>query len=130
MKTADRKFGILNKRQKEKYLRLDYARKQRKWMSIMMAIVVLITTVGCLKLPAITLSVTDGDRVQFELGIDTLHQALQAEGNGYHVSLEYTEEARIPEGAGLSVREIAPDSDEYRQYLINSYQFSLISSCH
>ena len=37
---------------------------------------------------------------------------LTADGDGYKVRLDYTEEAQIPEDASLSVREITPETDE------------------
>ena len=44
---------------------------------------------------------------------------LTADGDGYKVRLDYTEEAQIPEDAALSVREITPETDEeaYGSYL-------------
>ena len=37
---------------------------------------------------------------------------LTAEGDGYRIRLDYTEDAKIPEGAALSVREITTETDE------------------
>ncbi len=37
---------------------------------------------------------------------------LTAEGDGYKITLEYTEEAKIPKGASLSVREITAETDQ------------------
>ena len=37
---------------------------------------------------------------------------LTADGDGYRITLDYTEEAKIPENAELSVREITPETDQ------------------
>ena len=37
---------------------------------------------------------------------------LTADGDGYKITLDYTEEAKIPENASLSVREITPETDK------------------
>ena len=48
----------------------------------------------------------DGDVQEFKPG------TLTADGDGYKVRLDYTEEAQIPEDAALSVREITEESDK------------------
>ena len=42
------------------------------------------------------------------------------DGQTYRITLNYGPEAGIPEGAGLQVREILPDSEEYSRYLNES----------
>lgn len=47
--------------------------------------------------------------------VQLIHQ-----GEDYTVTVKYSRQAEIPENAVLTVREILPDSDEYRQYLMDS----------
>ena len=41
---------------------------------------------------------------------------LQADGDGYQITLAYTPDAQIPEGAKLKVQEILPDQEAYTDY--------------
>ncbi|MBO6164513.1 MAG: hypothetical protein J6N77_05630, partial [Lachnospiraceae bacterium] len=60
---------------------------------------------------------TDGFSVYAIVGTETIsEQYIDAHGDTYKVTVTYSEDAQIPEGAKLSVTEISEDSNEYQEF--------------
>lgn len=62
---------------------------------------------------SVEIDITDGQENagMVDMETDFRDGTLTADGDGYHITLDYTAKAQIPETASLSVKEITPDTD-------------------